>query len=138
MPDRGVARQQVRFGIQDSGLEFAIRQQGHTVWVTLSGILDRPQLARLVRRVTPLLEKRGRQVILDGRQLHHVDYRVVRPLIDWNRRLRAFDHRLLLSHWSDYLKAILCMEDWNRELNPGPLPTSAWRLLSKPRPGQAL
>jgi anti-anti-sigma factor len=133
MRGRGVAQQTARSGICDSGLSFEIRRQGSAVWVTLSGILDRERLIRLKGRVAPLLERRGQSIVLNGRALCHLDYRAVRMLVEWHRSLRAFGHHLLLYQWSDYLKAILSMEDCERELGSGTVPVSAWRALSQPR-----
>ena len=63
-----------------------------------------------------MLLGRGCRVVLDGSGLTHMDYRSTRDLIRWNRNLRQFGHQLYLQCWNDYLKAILCMEDWEREL----------------------
>lgn len=132
-----VAQQSARSGICDSGLNCEIRRQGSAVWVTLSGILDCERLNRLKGRVAPQLERRGQNVILNGRSLCHLDYRAVQPLVEWQHNLRAYGHQLLLYQWSDYLKAILCMEDYGHELGTGPIRLSAWRMFRRPRVGQA-
>jgi ABC-type transporter Mla MlaB component len=130
-----MARRSVEFRGPGSGLDFHIRQLGVTVWVTLFGTLDRSQLSRLKLRLTPALKDCGHRVVLDGRSLAHVDYRAVQPLIHWHRHLCAFNHQLYLYQWNDYLKAILCVEDWERELNPTPVRPSPWRTLAHVRQG---
>lgn len=107
--------------------EIEIRQGDKAVWVTLSGILDRAGMEKLIARVTPRLESRGVRIVLDGSRLSHLDYRATGALIAWNRRLRAFHHQLYLHGWSDYLKAIVVMEDWDRELGATPAAMAAWR-----------
>jgi ABC-type transporter Mla MlaB component len=107
--------------------EIEIRQNDKAVWVTLSGILDRVGVERLISRVTLRLERRGCRIVLDGSRLTHLDYRATAALIDWNRRMRAFHHQLYLHGWSDYLKAIVVMEDWDRELGATPAAMTAWR-----------
>ncbi len=107
--------------------EIEIRQNDKVVWVTLSGILDRVGVERLISRVTLRLDRRGCRIVLDGSRLTHLDYRATGALIAWNRRLRAFHHQLYLHGWSDYLKAIVVMEDWDRELGATPAAMSAWR-----------
>jgi hypothetical protein len=97
--------------------------------------MDRPQLGYLIRRLAPSLTKRGRIVVLDGRHLRHIDYRAVRPLIEWNRQLGTFGQRLTLYCWSDYLKAILCVEDWQGELHPGPVRPVSWPVSAVLEPG---
>ncbi len=126
---RELTRRPIKLRGPGSGLDFQIRQHDLTVWVTLSGILDRPHLSRLIPRVEPLLARRGCRVVLEGQSLDHLDYRAVVPLIQWNRRLGQFGHRLFLSNWSDYLKAILSIEDWDRELYPEPVRPLTWRNL---------
>ncbi|MCB1184836.1 STAS domain-containing protein [bacterium] len=116
------------------GLQIRIEQNERTVRVALSGILDREGVDRLVSRVAPRLVSRGCRVILEGSRLTHLDYRATRGLIAWNRRLRAFGHQLFLQEWSDYLKAILVMEDWDRELGSTPSEAAALRLLGRPVP----
>ena len=132
---REVTRQSVECRGPGSGLDIDIRRLGLTVWVTLSGILDRPQLSCLMRRATPLLRKRGCTLVLDGRNLRHIDYRAVPALIEWNRQLSSFGHRLTLYRWSDYLKAILCVEDWQRELESAPVRSGIWSELARERQG---
>ncbi len=99
----------VRLEIEVSRVDMAVR-------VTLSGILDEAGLESVIGRVAPLLAGRGYRVILDGSRLTHMDYRCTRAIIRWSRNLRQFSHALYLKGWSDYLKAILCMEDMDREL----------------------
>jgi ABC-type transporter Mla MlaB component len=123
---RESTRQSVRFRIIDRGLDFEIRQQGAIVWVALFGILDRQRLAQLINSLMPLLAQRSRRIVLDGQRLCHIDFRVVTPLIEWSRALKAYDHKLWLAHWSDYLKAILLMEDWERELPLGSSSAAVW------------
>jgi anti-anti-sigma regulatory factor len=102
-------------------LDLEIRERGATVWVALSGVLDAARLALLTRRITPLLQRRGRRIVLDGRRLVHLDYRCVPRLLAWSQGLCAFDHQLLLYGWNAYLRAILCVEDWDGQLSPGPV-----------------
>jgi hypothetical protein len=99
-------------------LAFTIDQRDTAVWVTLSGVMDREGLARVVRRVDPLLTGRSRRVVLDGARLLHVDYRAVRDLVGWNDHLKPYAHQLRLARWSRYRHVILSMEDWSGELNP--------------------
>jgi hypothetical protein len=125
MPRERIQRS-VTCRVIDSGLDFEIRQQGAAVWIALFGILDRPRLVQLRRSLSPQLRRRGLRIVLDGRRLHHIDYRVVRELLAWNRQLRALDHRLFLFRWSNYLQAILSMEDWDRELAADSSKTPEW------------
>jgi anti-anti-sigma regulatory factor len=108
-----------RFEVLDGGTSFELRERGATIWVALFGVLDRPRWEQLQQRLKPLLNRRGRRIVLDGRRLLHLDYRTVRDLIVWHRMLRPYDHQLVLAGWSAYLKAILCLEDWSQELAPG-------------------
>jgi len=94
-------------------LEIRVRQKERTVWVALSGILDRDGVAALAGRVAPVLAGRGCRVILDGTGLSHMDYRATGDLVAWNRQLRDYRHQLYLQGWSDYLKAILIMGNWD-------------------------
>ena len=110
-------------------LQIRISQSERTVRVALSGSLDCDGVEKLISRVGPGLASRGFRVILDGSRLAHLDFRATRDLIRWNRRLRAFGHQLYLMDWNDYLKAILVMEDWDRELGSSGSEPSAWRLL---------
>lgn len=108
-----------RFAGKETGanrLEIEISRADMAVGVALSGVLDEEGLSRVIARVAPLLTGRGQRVILDGVRLKHMDYRSTRALIRWNRNLKQFGHTLYLKGWSDYLKAIICMEDWDREL----------------------
>jgi ABC-type transporter Mla MlaB component len=105
-------------------LDFTVSQHGRAVWVSLSGVLDRDGIDRLVRRVHPLLTGREAEVVLDGSRLLHVDYRAVRLLVQWHRSLKAFGHQLWLARWSRYLQAIVSLEDWAGELEVPPSPRS--------------
>jgi anti-anti-sigma regulatory factor len=107
--------------------EILIRQNDKAVWVTLSGILDRAGMEKLIAGVAPKLNRRGVRIVLDGSRLSHLDYRATGALVAWNRRLRLFNHQLYLHGWSDYLKAIVVMEDWDRELGATPTAMTAWR-----------
>jgi len=102
-----------------------------TVWVALSGILDCAGVEKLISRVAPQLVSRGCRIVLDGSRLTHLDFRATHGLIRWNRQLGDYHHQLFLKEWSDYLKAILVMEDWDRELGSTANETSAWRLLGR-------
>jgi anti-anti-sigma regulatory factor len=115
------------FEVLDGGTSFELRERGATIWVALYGVLDAQRWEQLESRLSPLLTRRGRRVVLDGRRLFHLDYRAVRPLLVWHRTLRPFGHQLVLAGWSAYLKAILCLEDWSQELANGcvPLPAGA-------------
>ena len=123
---RELTRQSVRQEAAGSDLEITVRQDDRTVWVALSGILDRRGVANLMSRVAPLLASRGCRIVLDGTRLVHLDFRATHGLVAWSRRLRDFHHQLYLKGWSDYLKAILVMEDWDREL--GTPPAGSWTL----------
>ena len=133
---RELTRQSRKLRICNYEHGFEIRQHGLTVWVTLIGVVDQPGMERLISRVDPLMRGRGFRIVLHGRQLCHLDYRAVRPLLEWNRILARFGHALMLSGWSDYLKAILCMEDWDRELGVGASRLPAWRSLSESAAGR--
>ena len=120
---RELARQSVRqeaAGSHPEILEVEVRQTDRTVRVTLSGILDREGSQKVIGRVAPRLMGRGCRVVLDGSQLSHLDYRATAALCSWNRKLRQFRHELFLQGWSDYLKAILLMDDWDGELSDRP------------------
>jgi len=114
-----------------SRLEIEVRHKERAVWVALSGILDRQGVERTISRVAPRLAGRGCRIILDGTRLTHLDYRATHGLVMWNRKLRDHRHQLFLHRWNDYLKAILVMEDWDRELGSMPVGPSTWRLLGE-------
>jgi ABC-type transporter Mla MlaB component len=116
--------------IAGSALTFAVEQQDRLIWITLSGILDREGLHRLARRAGASLAAPGCRVVLDGRRLAHVDYRVVERLADWRRRLARQGQQLELIGWSDYLRAILAVADWRGELAPARTYWSSWRVIS--------
>lgn len=126
MTPRELTRQSGRQEAAGTLTEIQIRQNERAVWVTLSGILDRAGVEKLIARVAPHLDRRGRRVVLDGSRLSHLDYRATGVLIAWNRRLKAFHHQLYLHGWSDYLKAIVVMEDWDRELGASPTVMTVW------------
>jgi anti-anti-sigma regulatory factor len=106
-------------------MEIQVRRMDRAVWVSLSGILDRDGMTALANRVAPGLAGRGARVVLEGSGLTHMDYRATRSLVAWHRHLRRRGHALYLQGWSDYLKAILAMEDWDcdRSQVPAGLPT---------------
>ena len=110
-------------------LQIQVSQSERTVRVTLSGTLDCAGVEKLISRVAPQLVSRGCRIILDGSRLAHLDFRATHSLVGWNRRLRDFNHQLYLRNWSDYLKAILVMEDWDRELGAAGSEPATWRLL---------
>ena len=121
---RELTRQSVRQEAGGIQLDIEVSNKDLTVRVALSGVLDQDGLKRVILRVARMLLGRGCRVVLDGSHLTHMDYRSTRDLIRWNRNLRQFGHQLYLQNWNDYLKAILCMEDWERELPqvfPAPL-----------------
>ena len=128
---REMTRQFVWQEATGSRLEIEVRHGKRAVWVALSGILDRQGVERMISRVAPRLAGRGCRIILDGKRLTHLDYRATHGLIMWNRKLRDHHHQLLLHGWNDYLKAILVMEDWDRELGAMPTEPSSWRLVSE-------
>ena len=113
---RELTRQSPRQEAGGNYLDIEVSSKDMTVRVSLSGLLDQAGLERIIARVAPRLLARGCRVIVDGSGLSHMDYRTTRSLIRWNRNLRQFRHQLYLQNWSDYLKAILCMEDWEQEL----------------------
>jgi len=117
--------QSVRQEAARTDLEIRVTQKERTVWVALSGILDRDGIAALAGRVAPVLAGRGCRVILDGTGLTHMDFRATTDLVAWNRQLRDYRHQLFLQGWSDYLKAILVMGsgDLDGGLPPSALPT---------------
>lgn len=118
-------RQPVRQEAARTPTEIQIRRNERGVWVSLSGMLDKDGVAALAARVAPGLAGRGARVVLDGSGLTHMDYRATRDLVAWHRRLRRRGQALYLQGWSDYLKAILVMEDWDcdRSQAPAGLPT---------------
>ena len=122
---RESTRQTTRQEAVSTNLEIRVTHKERTVRVALSGILDRAGVNALAGRVAPGLAGRGCRIILDGSGLSHMDYRATRSLIAWHRRLRRRGQSLYLQGWSDYLKAILVMEDWDcdRSLVPNGLPT---------------
>jgi anti-anti-sigma regulatory factor len=128
---RELTRQFDRQEAADSHMEIDIRHRERAVWVSLSGILDRQGVERMISRVAPRLARRGCRIILDGSRLAHLDYRATHSLLAWNRKLRDHRHQLFLHGWNEYLKAILVMEDWDRELGAMPTEPSTWRLLSE-------
>lgn len=93
-----------------------ISVRGRTVRVRLTGILDRDGTACAIQVTNQYLAGGRWLVVLDGSALAHLDYRCVPMLVRWSRGLATFGHRLVLDRWSDYLKAILAMEDWDGEL----------------------
>lgn len=125
--------QSVRQEAARTDLEIRVTQKERTVWVALSGILDRDGIAALAGRVAPVLAGRGCRVILDGTGLTHMDFRATTDLVAWNRQLRDYRHQLFLQGWSDYLKAILVMEDWDRELGAVPPGPATWGFLGARR-----
>ena len=127
---RESTRQFVRQDAAGSHMEMEIGNRERAVWVALSGILDRQGVESMISRVAPRLARRGCRIILDGSRLTHLDYRATHSLLAWHRKLRDHHHQLFLHGWSDYLKAILVMEDWDRELGAMPAEPSTWRLLS--------
>jgi MFS superfamily sulfate permease-like transporter len=110
-------------------LQIQVSHSEKTVRVSLSGTLDCVGVDKLISRVAPRLVSRGCRIILDGSRLTHLDFRATHSLIRWNRQLREFNHQLYLNQWSDYLKAILVMEDWDRELGAAGSEPATWRLL---------
>ncbi len=111
-------------------LQIRVSQFERTVRVSLSGTLDCQGVEKMISLVMPQLLSRGCRIILDGSRLTHLDFRATHSMIRWNRRLREFNHQLYLKEWSDYLKAILVMEDWDRELGSTGSDPSAWRMLA--------
>ncbi len=110
-------------------LQIQVSHSERTVRVALSGILDCRGIEKLISRVAPRLANRGCRIILDGSRLTHLDFRATHGLIRWNRQLCDYNHKLYLKEWSNYLKAILVMEDWDRELGSAGSEPSTWRLL---------
>jgi ABC-type transporter Mla MlaB component len=116
---REVVRQTASAVTGRSGPEYRISVHGRTVRIHLAGLLDRAGVQRLLRRVNNVLVERNLIIVLDGTRLMHIDYRCVSMLVRWNRLLRGFGHRLVLSGWNTYLTAILAMEDTEGELEDG-------------------
>ena len=110
-------------------LQIQVSQSERTVRVALSGILDREGVDKLSSRVQSRLVCRGCRIILDGSRLTHLDFRATQGLIAWNRRMKAYSHQIYLRDWSDYLKAILVMDDWDGEFGSAGTGLSTWRLL---------
>lgn len=125
MPSEGIRQPEAAAPIgPEAGPRITI--QGRIMRVHLAGILDRDGVGRLAREVDRHLLRPGVLVVLDGARLQHLDYRCVSLLLDWQRRLRSFRHRLCLTGWNSYLRAILAMEDWGGELGSDS-PGWAWR-----------
>ncbi|MFN2370125.1 MAG: STAS domain-containing protein [Candidatus Krumholzibacteriia bacterium] len=121
---RESTRQAARQEATRTGMEIQVRQDERAVWVALSGILDQDGVAALAGRVAPALAGRGCRVVLDGSGLAHMDYRATAELVAWGRKLKAYRHQLYLQGWSDYLKSILIMGNWDGDGEPAPgLPT---------------
>ena len=118
---RELTRQSVRQEAASSRTDLEIRHGERAVWVSLSGILDRDGVEEMIGRVAPRLTQRGFRIYLDGTDLVHLDFRATQGLLAWNRKLRDYHHTFYLHRWSDYLKAILVMEDWDRELGAAPM-----------------
>jgi ABC-type transporter Mla MlaB component len=116
MPREGI-RQPAVGAHHGAGAGPSITIQGRILRVRLAGSLDRDGASRLIREVEGQLLRPGALVVLDGSGLQHLDYRCVRLLLDWQRRLRSYRHRLYLAGWNSYLRAILAMEDWGGELS---------------------
>jgi len=96
-----------------------ITVRGRTVRIHLVGTLDRDGATRLIQAANRALVGGRCLVVLDASRLGHLDYRCVSMLVRWSRGLASFRHRLVLEHWSPYLRAILAMEDWDGELERG-------------------
>ncbi len=124
---RESAQQSARQEAARNTLDMEITLRDRTVWVSLSGFLDRDGLQLLLKRIAPQLGDRGRRIVLDGSGLIHMDYRCTNLLLVWNRTLKQYGHQLYLRNWSDYLKAILVMEDWDRELGASEPKLAMWR-----------
>jgi hypothetical protein len=122
---RELTRWTPRFTLLEGGSDFEIQVRGTDLRVTLLGTLDRHQLKCLQRRIAPYLVQRGRRIILDGRRLKHVDFRIAEPLREWNRALSIFDHDLMLAGWNPYLRTILTLGDTAATSTPTAIPTPA-------------
>ena len=120
MPRDGT-RQSARQEAARSTLDVQVRHMEQAVWVSLSGILDRDGVAALAARVAPGLAGRGARIVLEGSGLTHMDYRATRTLLAWHRRLHRRGYALYLQWWSNYLKAILVMEDWDCDHSQAPI-----------------
>ncbi len=129
---RELTRQSARQEAGGSHLDIEVSSQDKVVRVALSGVMDDEGLKRVTARVAPHLLGLGYRLILDGAGLWHLDFRATGSLIRWNRTLRQFGHQLFLQNWNDYLKAIVCMEDWQQELG---LPTDFSQARRGSRPG---
>ena len=130
---RELTRQPARQEAAGNGTDFEIRHGDRAVWVSLSGTLDRHGVEDMIGRVAPRLTQRGFRIYLDGTDLVHLDFRATQGLLAWNRKLRDFHHTLYLKGWNDYLKAILVMEDWDRELGAVPPGPATWDFLGAPK-----
>ena len=130
---RELTRQPARQEAAGSRTDLEIRHGDRAVWVSLSGILDRDGVEEMIGRVAPRLTQRGFRIYLDGTHLTHLDFRATQGLLAWNRKLRDFHHTLYLRGWNDYLKAILVMEDWDRELGAVPPGPATWGFLGARR-----
>jgi len=108
---RESTRRTPRLTLLEGGSTFEIQERGSVLRVALLGTLDHRRLQELRRRIAPHLVQRGRRIVLDGRRLRHVDYRVAADLRRWNDQLKSFGHALLLGGWSPYLRTLLALGD---------------------------
>ncbi|MCP4144981.1 MAG: hypothetical protein GY752_06810 [bacterium] len=97
--------------IVNGGRDYEIIDCENSVRVVLSGSLNSSQLNSVINNVKPYLLQRNRRIILDGKNLQHVDFRIIGALTAWNQLLRSFGHKLLLSGWSNLHKTILLIGD---------------------------
>jgi ABC-type transporter Mla MlaB component len=118
MPSEGI-RSAATVSTPAARSQIHITVRGRTVRVHLVGTLDRDGTTRLIQAANRALVGGRYLVVLDASRLGHLDYRCVPMLVRWSRGLASFRHRLVLEHWSQYLRAILAMEDWDGELERG-------------------
>ena len=75
--------------------------------MVLEGEIGRAEVADVEAMLERLTEQGVRQVVVDLKQVTHLDYRCVQPLADWANQLRELGGDVRLAGVSPYLLAIV-------------------------------
>jgi len=75
--------------------------------MVLEGEIGRPEVADVSAMLERLTRQGVRRVVVDLREVSHLDYRAVQPLVAWANDLRELGGDVKLSGVSPYLLAIL-------------------------------
>ena len=75
--------------------------------MVLEGEIGRAEVADVAAMLQRLKAQGVRQVVVDLREVTHLDYRGVQPLVDWANELRELGGDVKLSGVSPYLLAII-------------------------------